>query len=370
MKDPQRFNCKVKQYSNNEIHSKEKRHFRLMIPIEAERRPGEMFESKMLRIGSITYSAGLAEVDTAGGKFELFSCSRKENVEHYLIIDGIDNTDLSSFTKYTDIIILAYAYITGYYPRDRWYYLSAEDSSYQNIVGIKYETLPKSLRSAYSVFPSSVLRLSLPAVPNIDFPKISFDRLCGVLATHKELSRVLLLIVEGHTLSIELRAAIYSIALEAMTNIIAEENEGRFVPITDKILARKILYELNSIVKKFSDQLSKNATETLIKKINVINSPTNKQKLLKPFEVLGINLTPREIDCIERRNDFLHGRIPTRTGDLDPDFSIEQIALTLLYCVSALILKYVGYQGVVVYYPALNEYKRRIKLTNPPVKFI
>jgi hypothetical protein len=220
------------------------------------------------------------------------------------------------------------------------------------------------------VFPSSTLRLSLPADRNIGFPKISFDRLCDVLATHKGLSRVLLLIVEGHTLSIELRAAIYSIALEAMTNIVAEENEGRFVPITDKTLSRKILYELNGIVKKFSEQLSKDAAETLVKKINVINSPTNKQKLLRPFELLGIRLSPREIDCIERRNDFLHGRIPARIGDLDQDFSIEQIALTLLYCVSTLILKYVGYEGVIVYYPSLNEYNRDVKLTNPPVKFI
>jgi len=230
--------------------------------------------------------------------------------------------------------------------------------------------LPKSFSSRYSVVPSGGLRLSFGMPQNISFPQQSFNRLCEILISHTDLAHAILLLVEGHILSNELKAAVYSIALEAISDIICTENESKIVPIPDKPLAKKVLNALRSALETFSTKISPAGLDTLNRKINVLNSPTNKEKLLKPFSLLKIKLSTKEIDCIDKRNDFLHGRFPFSLADSNDKFRLEQITLTLLYCVTALILKYIGYNGFITYYPALNQYKRHRPLTDYFIKRI
>ncbi|MDO9068922.1 MAG: hypothetical protein Q7W05_10765, partial [Deltaproteobacteria bacterium] len=276
----------------------------------------------------------------------------------------------SEFIKNIDIILLAYAFVTGYYPRDSRYVFSADDASFEHIYGTWYETLPHSLKSGYSVFPSSRLRIYFSLPHKIEFPQQFFNSLCNKLKQQEELSRVLFLIVEGHTLSTEMQATVYTVALEAMTGIISKENETKYVPITSKTLSKKFIGELLDILNKYSADIPQQAMDTLKRKISVINTPTNKDKLLKPFELLGIKLVQKEIDCINKRNDFLHGRLPLVSGDSDQKYQLQQIATTLLYCVSTLVLKYVGYTGYVMYYPTLNEYNQKKRFTDYLIKSI
>jgi hypothetical protein len=176
--------------------------------------------------------------------------------------------------------------------------------------------------------------------------------------------------IEGHTLSTELQASIYSVALEAMTNIISEENESKLTPIPDKTLSKIVLKELKDVINNHKDSLSEEGINTIIKKISVINSPTNKQKLTKPFEIYGISLNQKEIEAINKRNDFLHGRIPLSISYEDDKFYLQQVSFTILYCVTALILKYVGYSGFIMYFPTLNEFNKKKKISDYLIKKI
>jgi hypothetical protein len=162
------------------------------------------------------------------------------------------------------------------------------------------------------------------------FPQSTFNDLCDRLQSHSALAKLILLLVEGHSLGIELRAAVYSVALEAITDIILKENQSKFTPIPHKQLAKKVVSDLLAALEPFRPQISKDAMVTLEKKLRVINSPTNTDKLLRPFALYGIKLTTQEITCIEKRNDFLHGRFPFDPANTNQKFQLEQTLLTLL----------------------------------------
>lgn len=370
MKDPRRFECKIRKYLNEEITSSVKKYFRVIIPTPKQQKPGGIFETDFLKISDTIYSSGVLLICFCNENYHLFPYSVNGKSKNYLMVESLFKTNFKEFLTSINTILLSYAFVTGCYPRDLWYILSSEDNTFRQISGIYFETLPKSLTSPYSVFPSSEYRIYFQLPHNIEFPQKSFNNLCNIISRHKELSRVLYLLVEGHTLSTELRAAIYTIALETITNIISDENESKFIPITDRKLGRIVIKEMKNILCNYRDQISQEGFDTINKKIDVFNSPTNKQKLLKPFELLGIRLNEKEIECINKRNDFLHGRIPQSNYKDDKRFILEQTSLTILYCVTALVLKYTGYSGFVMYYPTLNEFSKKKRISDVIIKRI
>jgi hypothetical protein len=370
MNEPNRFNCEIRKYYNPEVYEEKDRYYRIIIPTKKEQRPGSIFQSDSVQIGSVVHFKGLVTIKYSNLIFHLYAYNKKETKEYYLIIESQFKTNYQLFKKDVEYILLAYSFITGYLPRDKRFIISAEECSFENLKGVLYDTTSKSLESYYSVFPRSDIRIYFNLPHNIDFPQDIFSKLCAILLNNQELNRVLFLVVEGHTLSTELQAAIYSIALEAITNIISEENECKFSPITDKKVSKKFIIDLKKVLDKYAESINTNGRETLIKKINVINSPTNKDKLLKPFELLKLKLNEKEIECIDKRNDFLHGRLPYNFNDDESKFKLQQISLTLLYCVTILVLKYIGYSGYVMYYPTMNEFKKKKKISDYIMKII
>lgn len=370
MKEPNRFNCEIRKYYNPEVYEEKDRFYRIIIPTKKEQRPGSIFQSDSVQIGSVVHCKGLVTIKFSNLIFHLYALKKKETKEYYLIIESLFKTNYQLFKKDVESILLSYSFITGYLPRDKRFIISSEDISFENVKGVLYETTSKSLESYYSVFPRSDLRIYFNLPHNIDFPQDIFSKLCSILLKHQELSRVLFLVVEGHSLSTELQAAIYSIALEAITNIISEENKSKFLPISDKKISKKFINDLKKVIDNYSESINTDGKETLIKKIEVINSPTNKDKLLKPFELLKLKLNEKEIECINKRNDFLHGRLPYSFNDEESEFKLQQISLTLLYCVTILVLKYIGYSGYVMYYPTMNEIKKKKKISDYIMKII
>ena len=371
MEDPERFECKIRKYFNEEIKSNKKQYFRTIIPTKRALKPGGIFETESIKIGSIIHYKGLLKITFNNSSFHLYTYNSKDDKnKNYLMIESLYETNFDDFIIKMNTVLISYAFITGYYPRDAWYIISAHESDFEILSGIYYETLPKSLESSYSVFPSSEYRIYFRLPQRINFPQNIFNNLCTIIHNNDEFARVLYLLVEGHTLSTELKGAIYSIALESITNIISEKNQTSFTPIPNKKLAKKIVNTLKSSLTEFRSLLEKEGLETLNKKLDVINSPTNKQKLIKPFELLGIILNNKEIECINKRNDYLHGRIPNENNNETQKYNLEQTSLTILYCVTALVLKSIGYSGYIMYYPTLNEFSKKQSFSDYLIKYI
>lgn len=370
MKNPARFECHIRKYRTTEIPEMENQFYRIIIPTKDKQEPGSIFESSKIKIDHTIFTAGLVTINFCNHSFHLFVKTSDDKKQYFIFVESLEKTDYQTFIKNAEIILLSYAFVTGYFPRDQRYVQSTQDSSFSEISGVSFEILPKSFSSNYSVVPSSslIIHLSLPS--DIKFPLPSFNQLCNRLVSQETFAKVLLLLVEGHNLSIELRAAVYSIALEAISDIIYKENKWKYRPIPSKSIARKVRNALKSTLDTFSTEISSPGFILLKNKISGLNSSPSTEKLLKPFELMQIVLDTEEIDCIKKRNQFLHGQFPFRIANPNDKFQIEQIALTLFYCVSVLILKYIDYSGYVTYYPALNQYKRGRQITTHFVKKI
>lgn len=105
----------------------------------------------------------------------------------------------------------------------------------------------------------------------------------------------------------------------------------------------------------------------LTSRIDGLNAPTNQDKLLRPFEVFGIELSAEEADAIVRRNTYLHkGRLldpETITADPDSWRSAYETEMRIYTAVNKLLLKYLGYEGPVIDWGATSAIDGQLTFT-------
>ena len=148
---------------------------------------------------------------------------------------------------------------------------------------------------------------------------------------------------------VEMRGALLSVALESLTShmeragLVACEN-----PVSDEEW-RKLL---GKFVTAIGEHVPTGASRSiLVQRVAGLNRPSNSQKLLKPFEVLGVALDKESKAAIDRRNKLLHeGRLletdpAKRAGDdWKKAYAVE---MRIYNAVNQLMLKYLGYTGLV-----------------------
>jgi len=92
------------------------------------------------------------------------------------------------------------------------------------------------------------------------------------------------------------------------------------------------------------------------KKIEQINQPANKDTLLKPFEYLKIPINELDKQTIDHRNDLMHGRdLKSIFEGKNNDRYRFSASLRLYTLLSALILKYVGFDNRVINHPKRSD---------------
>ena len=122
----------------------------------------------------------------------------------------------------------------------------------------------------------------------------------NILDDAKEFSNVIfsLLSINNNKTNqdLHLMGALYSVILEMITNIIYKKNEEKLFYIKNKEIRKELQKLLNDTAKVFFEENNiKNFEDSPINKIlDNINKPTNKDKLIKPFEILDIKLTDFE----------------------------------------------------------------------------
>jgi len=194
-----------------------------------------------------------------------------------------------------------------------------------------------------------------------------FEKLCSKVHSSADWRSCLLLFIEASTLSLLSMPGCFSITLESLANLINNENEKKVLPIKNKTLAKKIRTELKKKLEEFQSDLDDEAFGILINKIKQINQKTNRERLLMPFKVLNIKLNDRDIESIKHRNDFLHGREPEMNNQILKNLTesskyLYYLSLKLYTLISALVLKYVGYDNLIVNYPKIHENYTNIKI--------
>lgn len=352
---------------------------RLIIPVEIE--PNfEIIEYKSLRINDTVTFCGLVQIIINGLNYHLFKYKNDDTGKKYLIIDSLEHNKFDEFKINCKSIITAYGYLSGNLHLNEYYYQTFQEKESEMIENISYEKNEKSALTELPIFEPFRFREYVEAIgkkeqlKNITSNMTSsvFSKLCTTIKTNEVYSRCCELLIEGNqSKQVLLRAGIYSIALETLTNIIYEENTEKINPISDKKLAKLIRGKFSEIVKEYDEFISDYGMKILESKINDINKPTNSKKLSMPFELYRIKLSKDDLEVLNYRNKFLHGTSPFGEEELkEKEHEIKFIIARLHYMINSLMLKYIGYSGHIINYSAWIQYNRKEKVTDHLFKLI
>lgn len=182
------------------------------------------------------------------------------------------------------------------------------------------------------------------------------------------------------------RGVTVSVALENLCHIISKDKSiklGRTKKPLEKDLWSKWIRPAmidvldkcfkKSLVKKLLNLISEQGWEEeaykVIKaRIEGFNNPTNFRKLIKPFEYFNITLSESDQDAIHKRNKFLHEGPLTDFDDdsLDDDnWKVTYyIELTIYTLVCHLLLKYIGYSGIMFDWGSKDLKSSKMKYIN------
>lgn len=282
--------------------------------------------------------------------------------EGYLIVENLDKLEFEKFNGYVRKVLLSFGFLTGYVPMEKGYYFSYKDNKFNSNEEFAYyedfaSTYISSLKPIdtglfYSYMQNSnneETRKELEDKYEKDLYKISkdiFSNLCNLSIENKKFARVIELVLEANQPSLEVQGIAYSVVLEILSNYNYEKNPEKLKPIADKKQAKELIQSLHEVAKPKIDDYK---NSVIYKKIENLNTPTNKDKLVKQFEILGIELDETDVKIVNHRNNFLHGNDFVE-GEEIFEFAKNYlyINLKLNFLVNALILKIAGHKGKIV----------------------
>lgn len=292
--------------------------------------------------------------------------------EQYLLYDSTVPCDISEFEEACYHIGIALAYLTGYFHNNYGLVIQYDGDWDGTVKDWKYSKLRGSIKNFYkphNVNFHSFVSLSAAEKAEVDLLDVKpvsqkvFQELCGKITSSSRYQVLILLLLEGISSTLITAPSLLSVALEEITTMICEKNKDRINPIKEKSLAQKVRKAMIEVLKGYKDQIDEPGMKVIETRLNNLNSPTNSNKLVLPFELNGISLQESEVLAIKDRNKFLHGEVYHRVNESGDRVEIEnlellRIMLRLFHLISLLVLKDIGFSGVV-----LNHVKLHIKPT-------
>lgn len=267
------------------------------------------------------------------------------------------------FADYSYSLLVSFGYVTGLFPQNEGYFFSYDTIEMNKPKQFLYSEFRDSIYSFYHPIYSNAhgyIRDNKTAEKEQKDLRVmttnEFSLLCQKVHANSEFLAILLLILESSTSSLLVMPSGFSIALEGLTELFVRENEDKIAPIKNKTHAENLRDELLELLNSHIENIGEDAVHIISKKILNVNQPTNRDKLIKPFELLGFILTEDDKKAINHRNDFLHGKITlSESDDSIGEKKTYHVALRLYTLLSVLILKPIGYDNKIVNYPKIHE---------------
>jgi hypothetical protein len=186
----------------------------------------------------------------------------------------------------------------------------------------------------------------------------NLSNLAHKIHTQPEFSAAILVILEATSIkSLLIIPSSFAVIIEQLSKHLSTKQIGLEKPITNQELKNKIIKDLHKVIDGYSETLTEENIIKLKRRLTEINKPTNKEhltnneKLTRPFEQLGINLTLSDITIIEHRNDLLHGNILLKNdqskNEEKTNLYLTYVSAKLFTLISKLILKSIGYNGYI-----------------------
>lgn len=307
--------------------------------------------------------------DTA---LDLYIVQPDHNLQSFfLVVDCHAKVAFSEFERMAFASIVSLGYMCGHFIQDNGYYFYYDNDLLSIPIDFKYQELRSSVRPGYTPInrnPHSIIRdRSIAQIEQHDLRTLThseFSLLCLQAYKSERFLAILLLIIESTAASQVMMPTGLTVALEGLTGLITEEFEEKISPIPDRTLARRLRADLKEVLQKHEHQITPSGYQTLQRKLDGINSPTNSDQLHRPFQIVGFALEDVDKAAIKHRNDFMHGRITLlELDDSGKEVSVHgesfrhvyHTALRLYCLVSVLILRRIGFTGKIINHPKVQE---------------
>jgi len=338
--------------------------FRAIIPITNEVAVlAQYFLTEPFSTETSFRAGGLMKFCVNGVSFRLFDYDIEK--QHHLFIDALSSTTYDSFIQFVKSFSSVFGLVSGYFFRDRITIFRSQDRNIKHIYDYSFLKIDKSKfgleavrpRDMIDFFPDKQKREDRYLGPNI------LEGLMERCLADERFFRAINIICESHGYPLEIRASTYSVALETLKNIIIEANEEKMNPIKTKTVARDLVSKLKGVVNDFDDD-NFNNKKLILQKIEHLNQIGNTDSFSKAFELLNLQLSDKDLQAINKRNDFLHGRLPFEDEEQSTkEKELQLVTLRLHFLLCSLILKMCGYDGYLVNNIRLNFHE----MTDEPV---
>lgn len=367
----------VSQIGSTQLDSFNDKYLRVIIPISNGR-------PKLRDIQGYYY-----ETDFEGKEKQLIKVIINENEFHFfsfqieselfLLVDGNRKMNIEDFKKVAASISNAFGFLFGDLFLDEGYFISSNEQSFQIVDDIFYSSYRESIISGYPIYttnPYSIYNVTGKTRTEIDseteeirkwydklieFSPDVFSKLCELFFNKEPYSRAAIITLQANTLALEIKGSSYAIALEAIGNQVLKDYGVKFPkPVANESIAADLKKEMLKILDEkipSSDPVNKDARAIISSRINGFNSPSNADKLKKPFELVGYILNDKELKAIKSRDIFQHGNLPADADSDDSVFAdVYYYCLLLHRLIAILILKTAGFEGYIINYPELHSH--------------
>lgn len=315
------------------------------------------------------------------------------NGKRYLIIDYQTKLTAKEMSDLCFSTLVAFGMLTADVHLNECWLAAYEDADKKMEAGLYFQSLVPSIHCDYQIFTTNVYPSLVHVAKKIDpvhgehraceiiskltlsnalpeFPSDVFGRLVEKMRKYEELQRGIFIILMGSKLHLEIQAATYCVALEAISNlapkIIGQKEEHI---INDKKTWKEVKKRFNALTEELCRQqvISAEEKQSVKKKIENMNKAFNSEKLRALLEYYHYPLRQFDELTLLLRNLLLHGNIKFKVlkGRHQEDYLFElSMNLHKLCCAIALLMS--GYKGYIVnnrkLYGFPNSYKAFIRI--------
>lgn len=322
--------------------------------------------SKGLKVRDTTFGSGIIDLTINTIQLQIFGYYDEVTSKNYFIIETVVKCKYQDFVKFLDDIILSIAYLTGEFLGKSIFVLASNDNNFEKNELLCLKSFYDDLNNGIAVIPDfHFLKDIVGNMNDIASPEL-ISKLAEEISKNIIFKRTILLICQAHSEPSYVKATLFSVALETITNLIYEQIEAANKPVQDPKLSKKIRISLKKTLDEYKSEITEEAYEKFCNDINRLNSLTNKQKLLLPFKYLGFSLPIKDREAIEKRNDFLHGRIPENGNKHNLPITIGR----LLFCINFLVLKHIDFSGYIFYPAVMYQHNNKLPIDELPLRKI
>lgn len=284
----------------------------------------------------------------------------------YLVVESEEKMFFSGFKHLSTSLIYAFGYLTGNLVRGEEMYFQTSDNSWEKKTSFFYREINKSVKCYKPI--NNVPQQYENFINDLDYDfksKVSFlsiNQLENLVYLIKENNNFFLsirVVLELWNNSFITRPSVLFVALETLVDEILKKKAVK--PYIDKILIKE---DCIAVLKRNMNNLNQDDYQKLLNGLDNIdkNLTQNNKKFEAAFKALEIELSIEERKCLNKRNDFFHGKLISRNTSIkdEDDYVKQEIGYNYLEqrvftLISKLILKFIGYNGFVINHAKLRE---------------